>query len=271
MVYEISKVALMNMWIAAAVCLLLPIVLLVWWVRKNRTKVKPFFIGAAIFVVFVFILEALCHQVFLVKESGLSRFVNANTWAYVLYAALAAGIFEETGRFIAFKLLLKRENHKATSVTYGIGHGGIEAMLLVGVSMLSTIFLISTISKMGGVDSYVALVPAESQELLRANLTAIYTTPPYMYLISVVERLAAVCFHISLSVLVFMAAKRPGRLYLYPAAILLHALMDVFAVLYQKGIITSIITVEAIVILITAAVAYYAYRIYQSDAEPQGN
>lgn len=266
MVYEMSRAAIMNMWIAAAACLLLPVILLVWWIRKNRAGVKPFFIGAAVFVVFVFVLEALCHQVFLVRESGLSRFMNANIWAYVLYAALAAGIFEETGRFIAFKLLLKKENSKAASVTYGIGHGGVEAMLLVGVSMLSTIFLISAIDKMGGIDSYVALVPAESQDMMRANLAAIYTTPPYMYLISVVERAAVVCFHIALSVFVFMAAKRPGKLYFYPVAILLHAFLDVFVVLYQKGVITGIFILEIIIIVITAAAAYFAYRLYQSDA-----
>lgn len=269
MVYEVSQVTTMNMGITAVISIFLPIVLLIVWKKKKKVKVAPFFIGALIFIVFALILESICHQFFLVRDSGLSRFVNGNIWAYVLYGSLAAGIFEETGRFVAFKFFMKNNNKKEDAVTYGIGHGGVESILLVGFGMIGSILLVSTLNSMGGIDSYVAMMPAESQDLMRSSLMSFYTTPPYVYLMGSVERIAAIIFHIALSVLVFMAVKRPGKLYFYPLAILLHAFLDVFAVLYQKEVIKNIVLMEAIVIVISLSTAYFAYRIYQKDADTE--
>ncbi len=266
MMYEVSQVTTMNMWITAVVSIFLPIVLLIMWRKKMKVKIAPFFIGALIFIVFALVLENISHSIFIIKDSGLSRFVNGNTWAYVLYGALAAGIFEETGRFVAFKFFMKNNDDKESAITYGIGHGGIESILVVGFSMLSSIFLISTLNSMGGIDNYVALVPEESQDVVRSSLMSLYTTAPYVYLLGAVERVATIAFHIALSVFVFMAVKRPGKWYFYPAAILLHTFLDVFAVLYQRGAITSIILMEVIIIAITLITSYFAYRIYQSDA-----
>lgn len=266
MVYEVPKIVTMNMGITAAVSILLPIVLLIVWKRKTKVKIAPFFVGAFTFILFALVLESICHQFFLIRDSELSRYINGHTWAYVLYAALAAGIFEETGRFIAFKFFMDKNNKKEDAVTYGIGHGGIESILLVGFTMLSSIILISSLNSMGGVDSYVAMVPAESQELVRASLMSYYTTPPYMYLIGSIERVAAIIFHISLSVIMFIAVKRPKKLYFYPVAIALHAFLDIFAVLYQKGVITSMALLEIIVMVISLATAYFAYRLYLNDS-----
>lgn len=149
MMYEVSQVTTMNMWITAVVSIFLPIVLLIMWRKKMKVRIAPFFVGALIFIVFALVLENISHSIFIIKDSGLSRFVNGNTWAYVLYGALAAGIFEETGRFVAFKFFMKNNDDKESAVTYGIGHGGIESILVVGFSMLSSIFLISTLNSMG--------------------------------------------------------------------------------------------------------------------------
>lgn len=267
MVYDVPKVVTMNMGITAAVSILLPIVLLIVWMRKKKTKIAPFFVGAFTFILFVLVLEPISHQFFLIKDSALSRYMNSHTWAYVLYAALAAGIFEETGRLIAYKFFMGKSDKKEDAVTYGIGHGGIESILLVGFSMLTSIILVSSLKSIGGVDNYVAMVPAESQELVRASLMSFYTTPPYVYLIGSLERIVTIIFHISLSVIMFIAVKRPRKLYFYPVAIALHAFLDIFAVLYQKEVIKSLVLLEIIITVISLATAYFAYRLYLNDSK----
>jgi uncharacterized membrane protein YhfC len=52
----------------------------------------------------------------------------SHTWLYAVLGALLAGLFEETGRFIAFKFLLKKRTDRKTAISYGIGHGGFEAI-----------------------------------------------------------------------------------------------------------------------------------------------
>lgn len=262
----VSWVMWMDMGIAAATALFFPVVLLILWKRKNRgIRVAPFFVGAAVFIVFALLLEQVCHHFFLIRVSPLSVFINGHAWAFVLYGALAAGIFEETGRFLAFKIVLRKNMEKENAITYGIGHGGVESMLVVGVSMISSMLLVWSIQVIGGVENYVALVPKETQNILRENLNTLLMTPPYVFLLAGVERMSTLIFHIALSVFVFFAANRKGKLVLYPLAVLDHAFLDVFAVMYQKGVMKNLAVMEIIIIMVTAVTVYFAYRIYQGE------
>lgn len=262
-------VTIMDMGIAAAIALFLPVVLLVVWKhRKQDIRMAPFIVGAGVFIVFALLLEQVCHYLVLNRETPLAAFINSHDWAFILYGALAAGVFEETGRLAAFKIVLKKMKNKETAVTYGIGHGGIESILVVGISMVSSFILVCAIRSMGGVESYVALVPAESQEIVRGNLNTLLGTPAYIFLLAGVERISTIIFHIALSVFVFFAAQRPGKWYFYPLAVFAHMFLDIFAVMYQRGIIKNLAVMELIIIAITAAAAYFAYRLYQGDKEP---
>ena len=89
------------------------------------------------------------------------------------------------------------------------------------------------------------------------------------YLVIGVERALVTCLHIALSVPVFQAAKRPGKRWLYPAAILLHAGMDVFAALYQRGVL-SIWLSEGLMAACSVPACALAFRLYRGDrtAEP---
>ncbi|MDR0538038.1 MAG: YhfC family intramembrane metalloprotease [Tannerellaceae bacterium] len=60
-----------------------------------------------------------------------------------------AGLFEETARFISFKILKKKYNGIGTGLAYGIGHGGIEAVLLAGLSMIVSIVFCIMINTVG--------------------------------------------------------------------------------------------------------------------------
>lgn len=93
-------------------------------------------------------------------------------------------------------------------------------------------------------------------------MTAFTGTNPFMYLVSVIERIMAMAFHISMSVLVFAAVKQKGRGWYYPLAIGLHALLDLGAIAYQTGIIKSIIAVEGYVLVFTALCVLLAVKVY---------
>ena len=75
--------------------------------------------------------------------------------------------------------------------------------------------------------------------------------------------MVTVAFHIALSILVWMAAVRRIPRWGLGVAILLHAGIDVFAMLYQLGIITNIwLTVAALVVLVPIA-CVGIWRVYQ--------
>ena len=91
--------------ISLVIALGLPIVLSIVWGKKTRSKASSFWIGAGTFVVFALILESIVHNIVL-KAVGTETF---NSLAfYAIYGGLAAGLFEETGRFLVMKLFMKK-------------------------------------------------------------------------------------------------------------------------------------------------------------------
>ena len=82
------------------------------------------------------VLEQVFHFV-IVKLTG--NVLLDNIWLYAIYGGLAAGLFEETGRLAAMGLCMKKRLDKQNAIMYGIGHGGIEAILIAGLSGISNI------------------------------------------------------------------------------------------------------------------------------------
>lgn len=258
----VSVPSMAAMAITALICILGPVILAVIWKKRTGAKIYDALMGAAAFVVFVYIFEGACHSFILGGKNGAA--ISGNPWLYAAYGGIMAGLFEETGRFLTFRFFLKKENHKSTGVMYGIGHGGIEAILIAGLGMISNLAVCAMINS--GMSD--ALIASDTTGAVAAAITALQTSPWYAFLISAVERAAAVVLHISLSVMVFSAV-RQGRAGRYFLAIFLHAFVDFFAGLYQTGIITSVAVIELIVVGLSAIAAVYAYRLYKNWDEPQ--
>jgi len=96
--------------IVMALCALLgvavPVGLAIWLVKKYQVKPLTILVGAGVFIVFALVLEPILHQLVLKGPHGAA--ILGNVWYYALYGGLAAGLFEETGRFLGMKFLLKR-------------------------------------------------------------------------------------------------------------------------------------------------------------------
>lgn len=55
-----------------------------------------------------------------------------------------------------------------------------------------------------------------------------------------------------------------NKKYLYPVAIILHALVDVSACLYQLGIIKELFVLEIILAVSVIILAFIAYKVYRT-------
>lgn len=258
MTYDItfSSAAIAAFLTAGILATLLPIAAIVFFKLKNKdVKLRYVFVGAVAFVAFALILEQVLHYFML-------PIVQQSTVAYVIYGILAAGIFEETGRFVAYKIFCKKESDPRASIMYGLGHGGIEAIILVGLTMLSYAITAVTINAMG-MESVMSTVPAEQVDLVMAQTKALSEFTMSNALISVVERLIAIALHVSLSVVVFASIKLKGKLWLFPAAIALHAIFDIPAALYQRSVITNMALIELLLFVEAVIIAFVAVKIYK--------
>ena len=235
-----------------------PIGLAWWMVRKYQVKWSTILIGAATFFVFVLVLEALVHQVVLKGPHGAA--IQGNIWYYALYGGLMAGLFEETGRFLAMKYLLKKEPSTALpGIAYGIGHGGAEMLFVFGVTMVSYLAMAVMVNT-GQADTLLSQAPAEAQAQAQVSeqIDKLVASKPGDYLLGLWERASALILQVSLSVLVWLAVRKGGRwLWLFPAAILLHAGVDAGTVLLSKS--ADMVVIELLVLAEALAVAALAW------------
>jgi Predicted membrane protein len=248
--------------IAMGVCGLLgfavPVALAWWLVKKHNAHLRTILIGAATFIVFALVLESLLHQLVLKGPHG--QAIMGNTWYYALYGGLAAGIFEETGRFLAMKFLLKKEPSKALpAVAYGAGHGGVEMILIFGVTMISNIVL-SVMINTGASDTLLATAPADALEQVQSQFEQLETATAGSFFLGFWERISALILQLGLSILVWTAVRKGGKwMWLFPAAILLHFLVDGCAVVISKN--AGMIVTEVIVFAMALAVGAIGFQL----------
>jgi uncharacterized membrane protein YhfC len=231
---QISVFSIICMIISTIVSFGLPIALFIYFHKKYKAKIIPLIVGMASFFIFASLLEGVVHSIVLGKFA-----LREKPIIFIIYGALMAGVFEETGRLISFKILKLKYNGIGTGLAYGVGHGGIEAILLAGLAMMGTIVFSINVN-MGN------YATAENFEQINTQVAAIATMPSYYFLISGIERIFAICIHIALSIIVFYSVFAKHKIWLYFFAILLHAIIDVPAMLSQVGYIKSVILIEVL-------------------------
>ena len=244
----------------------LPLALFLYFRLKKKADILPFFIGCAVMVLFALVIEALVHKV--VLGSAVGEKIQNNVWLYGLYGGLMAGLFEETGRFLAFKTVLKKYQGKdVNALMYGAGHGGIEAAILLGMTMVNNLTY-SVMINTGSSDTLLAPLTGELKAQVQSAIQALITTPSYQFLLGGVERIFAVALQIALSVLVWFAAKKSGKRWLFPAAIALHALVDAATVILA-GNGVNLFLVEAVVGAFALLYVLIAKLVWKANAREE--
>ena len=230
--------------LGAVLMIVVPIVVAIIWTKKKKERFTTVLVGAVTFLLFAVVLEKPIQAVLIaptqmgLADTGISQFLNARPVLWAFMVGLFPGIFEETGRLVAYKTVLKKRKNRETSISYGIGHGGFEVIFLMGVLYVTYIayaVMINT-GKFGTmVDQIMAKAPEQADSLVTVA-SGIASFSFANLALSIVERVFAMLFHIGASIIVFYACKNKRRFWLYPLAILLHTAMDFIVGLITVGV-----------------------------------
>lgn len=242
----------------------IPVAFFIYWrlKHKEQTKISWLIAGAAGFIVSARVLELGVHYFCIIADNPVSRFINGHTIAFVMYGIIMAGVFEECGRFIVMKYIMKKNRTRENSVLYGIGHGGIEIIAVLIPGMISSLVIAVTLSN-GDMTTALGTLGI-TEENAAAALTSVQTVAAFDYgmmAANVIERILAMLLHIGLTVIVYYGITREKKNCL-PAAIGLHMLMDLFAALYQRSVV-PIWSVEVWAALVTVVVVMIAMKFYR--------
>lgn len=215
--------------VGAAATLIVPITAALYCaVRRKRVR-------AVVFGVLCFVLSQICIrmpllQYVLPRSAGYLLFTYTHPVLYLAMLGTSAGVAEEVGRY----LFLRAGNMSecADGVAFGIGHGGVEAVLFSGIPIVMML-----------ADPFPAAT-AEPSEILCASL----------------ERLSAMGIHVALSLLVLQSVQR-RKLRLLLLAVLIHGLFD-FAMVFlaQRGVNPWLVEAAAWIVAAVMLAVAWAFR-----------
>lgn len=252
----------------------IPVSFLICWRRKHKeqTNISYLMAGAIGFLVSARMLELGVHYFCIIADNPVSRFINGSTIAYVLYGTVMAGVFEECGRYIVLRYVMKKNRTRENAVMYGIGHGGIEILAVLLPSMILYL-VIAVMFRSGDVESALRTLKI-TEETAASALPSVQAAAAFNYglmALNVIERLFAMLLHIGLTVIVYYGVVNSKKGCL-PAAVLLHMLMDTFPALYQRGAVPlwSVELWGALVSVLTVFVATKLYGKMKEQSFPSG-
>ena len=207
--------------ISLLLSVIFPLVVAIVVHRRLRFAWKSVLVGTLVFLVFQ-----------ILTRIPLLGYLQQNLWyqafsaTYPLIAgfllALSAGLFEEIGRYVGFKLFLRKHLDWKGGIAYGIGHGGLES-LFVGTTFLN--YLIYSIM----INTGKAL-----PQLPKSVISVLVGTTPPLFLVGGIERVLAFLIQIGLSLVVLYGVKsrKSGFVLL---AIVIHTLIDFGAVMLARN------------------------------------
>lgn len=199
----VSKSTIIAVIVTFFISMILPIVAWIVYGVKNKGKgaFTAWLIGAAGFFVMQMVIRVPILNTLALNE-GFQLFVVNHYVLYCLVVAFTAGLFELVGRYIVAKILAKNLTYEK-GFAAGLGHGGIEAIVIVGMLYLNNIIYIAMINS-GGFDGIVEQTAAMGVDttsliaikdgLLNANAT--------VFLLAGYERLLTMIFHVAATLVV---------------------------------------------------------------------
>jgi uncharacterized membrane protein YhfC len=235
---------------AALIEIVLPLVLGLLARRRLGAGWKYFGYGALIFLLFQLITRVPLVQLLQTQIAPRLQADRGLLLGWLALLSLTAGLAEEIGRYVGYRWLMRREEKTwPKAVMYGLGHGGLESMLLVaGLTLIGLINLLV----LSQTDLATLPLPAEQRAQVEQQLAAVSAQPVWLALAGAWERVWAIAFHVALSVVVLQVFRRARMWWLW-LAVAAHTALNLVAtglpiVLGLQGT-TTILVSEAIITL----------------------
>ena len=250
--------------VSVLVMLAAPIVLVVYLTRKFSLSWKLALAGALTFIASQVLHIPVVYGLTALFQNGTLSIPAAWTAVFnAIVLGLLAGVFEESARWILFKFSLKNAKSWSEGVLVGAGHGGVESFILGLLGILTIVNMVV----MRNADLAALGVPADQLAATKQAVDAFWASPFYTGFLGGLERIFAICLHLSLSVMVLysVAYKKPMWFWL---ALLWHAFIDAAAV-YLLPIVGAL-AIEGIVGIFAAVSLWIVFtlRAWFAEAEP---
>lgn len=230
----VSLVAFIGIILTLVLALVGPVLAAFLYIIKNKGKGvwKALVLGAAGFYILQYQIRITVLNT-LATSNWFQQFAENNYITYCLILASTAALVEVVARFVVAKCLQKELSYQH-GIAAGLGHGGIEAVLLVGMTYVNNAvfaILVNTglydmLVQQVGASSWLAEDTPEVTELLVLMKEIILETPACDFYLAGYERILCILFHISMSLLICYTVYKKKTVLGVGIAFTAHFLVD---------------------------------------------
>lgn len=225
-----SNLSIVSIIVTLFVSFILPLAFLVGYAlgHKKQDIWSAWLLGALGFFV-PQILIRLPILTGLSQSAGFAAFAQNHPVAYGFGLAFTAGLFELAGRYAVARCLKKNLTCRR-ALAAGLGHGGIEAILITGLAYLSNVVFLVMLQT-GGFEAAIAQTTAAGGDVtpLLTEKDALMNTPWTMFLLAGYERLLAMTCHVAMSMMVCYGVHTNRVLPWTLGCLAVHTCMDFIA------------------------------------------
>lgn len=261
----VNPLIVLSMAGTVAIEIAAPFVLAVALVRRYGVGWRTFGVGALVFLLFQ-VVTRIPAMVYLQTRPGVREALEDPLflWGFLAFAAFTAGLFEESGRWLAFRFAIEPHQRRVgPALMLGAGHGGLES-IGVGLTVAASLatYLILVLMPAGTLP-----LSAEQLEAVQRQFSGMVGWEP---LLGAWERMCTLAIQLALSVAVLLSFQRRFRWWLY--ALVAHTLVDFSAVglrqiaLDPLGETGAIVAVEVLVGLFAVAALLFIRWVWRTDS-----
>lgn len=209
-----------------------------WYVRAGKKGIwKPFWLGMAAFVVSQMVIRIPILN-FVLPQFAWFHVMQMNVWGYGLFLGLTAALFEEGARWLVMRFLMKNCRERCHGLAFGLGHGGIEAILIVGLNYL--VALVMTLCGSGN--------------LLPFTVAGVF--------LGSWERFSTILFHTGLSLIILYGVREKKSVRYLTIAVFLHTLTDAACVILPQGYGIGVIPIELFLTVVAVLAFVWGWKLY---------
>ena len=228
--------------------------------KKLHGRLSSFAYGAIVYYVVSKLLEPVVSAT-IIGFTGSA--MTGSILAFAIMVALVAAIFEEGGKYLAMKTLI-RDITEEDAFLYGAGAGVLEALLLTVFPQVGYI-LNSVLINSGIMDESLKLLEEPELTSTYSALVPLWETPSANFCVAGFERVIMIVMCISLSLMIYYYLKEgERRMLLFPFAA--HFFVTCISTLLTQSAGAVVATFAEL--LMVAGIVYYTFTIRRSIHEP---
>lgn len=218
--------------LSAVIAFVIPLLMLFYYIFNKKEMLKPFIVGVSVFFISQILLRLPLLTYVLANQNWYMK-LSLNPYLYSIFLGLTAGIFEEVGRYIGFKYFLKNNKKYNDGLSFGFGHWGVEAFIIVGINAVVLLFSPN-------------LIELSNISTINAFLMGL-------------ERLFVLSVHVGFSTIVLYGIRLNKISYLF-VAIILHGILDAGVGILPQLFNMGAISMEIYVLIWSLGFLYLIYK-----------